>query len=692
MIEPGLDSPQCLEVGRFVTRADRAGPEHEWFDPNGYSYLWAAPFYELETVGGTPRMGAGKLALSKDDPTFVRPLRLVFDMDELERLPEDTEALGLPGLDDDLAAAVAKRFELRRLFVAPAGELTKKGLKAIASLTKLTHLVLPHELGDGALDVLSKLSGLRVLVCQGTGADAASLKKLAKLEALEVLALGDLDAKDKDLGVLEDVPLRAIDFARGGAITGSGLRGWKALRDLTIRGVDAKGLEAIVELQLEHLDLELGGAEEVDVTLLGQVKTLRSLSAPAAYEPLDWIAKLRDLRRLRLQRRSFRGPSLEPLGSLEHLVELCLPDSSVKDDELEPLAGLKELRALDLKSSMVTGRGLKHLAKLPRFERLNLFNNIYVDAPGLAEVAKLPALRVLNLGSCMHPFEDEQRTGLTDAGVAKLAKCKALRLLNVSGNVITPAAVKKVRKALPGCKVIAGYMVKRPFGDVMEEAKEALASGDLDAAEKGIERCAKEYPDMPAAHELAAELLVARRDLQGALAALDRVIDIDPTAEAFSARADARSKARDHEGAAADYRKALEADPSKHDHHLRVAEACFDGGDHAGAVAGYTALIDLCVRGEADARVWGQHSGALLTNRGCALLEMKKYAAAIADFDAAIGVEPKASNNWGNRAEARFKDGDFEAAIADAEHALELDPANATAKEYLAAAKKKLRR
>lgn len=687
---PLLDSPLCLEIGRLVTRLDLHGPEHEWFDPFAYSGLWAAPDWKVLPLGCTPRLGAAPIVAPESSSLLVRPLLFDQDPRQLELVPAETRGLFLDGIDDGAAEVVAERFALERLVVAPAGALTKRGYEAIASIEGLTHLVLPHVSSAKELALLAGLKNLRFLVLEGLDVDAEALRHLVRFEKLAHLHVGQMSADDAELAPLRSLPLETLSVAFWRCAKGAGLRGFERLRDLHLSRVDAAGFEAILSLrELEHLDLRV--EEEADMSRLAGLTKLRSLSVSPAHGELDWVARLRGLERLRLIDSGYREQSLEPVAKLERLVELCLPDRMRSDESLAPLGALTGLRALDLKSAGLTGSGLRHLAKLPRLERINLFNNFRIDPAGLSEVAKLPALRALNLGSCHHPFEDEQKSGLTDEGVARLAASRSLRRLDLRGNRISPAAVRAIRAALPDCRVDAAYMVRVPFGDLLQEADAMIDGGRLDEAEPILAKVVAAHPDHPDGHLVAARMLEARGDLQGAHAACTRAIEADGGPQGFVQRAAIRSKLGDHAGAVADHGAVLAADPSRDEHLLRRAESCFDGGDHRGAIAGYSALIERCVRGEAPAPLWGHHASALVGNRGCARIEIEEFAAAESDFEAALGMVPGDDNKLEGRAEARLGLGRAKEALADALSVLERDPRSKTALVVVEGARRLLR-
>jgi hypothetical protein len=93
------------------------------------------------------------------------------------------------------------------------------------------------------------------------------------------------------------------------------------------------------------------------------------------------------------------------------------------DELLERVSRLDHLTTLHLEGSRaVTDAGLRHLARLPALRRLNLSGTGISDR-GLATFAQLPALESLAL--CW--------TGITDAGMSALSACTRLRALDLGG-------------------------------------------------------------------------------------------------------------------------------------------------------------------------------------------------------------------------------------------------------------------
>ena len=86
-------------------------------------------------------------------------------------------------------------------------------------------------------------------------------------------------------------------------------------------------------------------------------------------------------------------------------------------------------------------------------------------------------------------------------------------------------------------------------------------------------------------------------------------------------------------------------------------------GDHAAAIADFERALEI------DPNLTGTYC-----NRGNAKNNMGDYAAAIADFDRALEVDSKDAFAHNNRGIAKQNMGDYAAAVADFDRALEIDP------------------
>lgn len=136
--------------------------------------------------------------------------------------------------------------------------------------------------------------------------------------------------------------------------------------------------------------------------------------------------------------------SLVHIGKLTGLRSLNLGDAQVSNAGLKSLAGLKNLESLDLGWTKDVGdAGLPLLAKLPRLKVLGLGGTKVTDA-GIPILGSFKKLQEVKLGG----------TAVTDRGFAALEGCKGLQTVHLGKkSKITPPAIDRLKKALPGCTV-----------------------------------------------------------------------------------------------------------------------------------------------------------------------------------------------------------------------------------------------
>jgi len=104
----------------------------------------------------------------------------------------------------------------------------------------------------------------------------------------------------------------------------------------------------------------------------------------------------------------------------------------------------------------------------------------------------------------------------------------------------------------------------------------------------------------------------------------------------------------------------------------RDVAACAQTQDNDAAIAGCARIID-------DGKVKPKGHAAAYYNRGNAHSAKGDFAAAIADYDAAIKLDPKNARALTNRGTAHSEKGDAEAAFADFDEAIKRDPRFASA-------------
>jgi len=159
---------------------------------------------------------------------------------------------------------------------------------------------------------------------------------------------------------------------------------------------------------------------------------------------LGYLKSLSELEFLSLKASSIRDAGLEHLKGLSKLKALDLSICYVSDSGMAHLKGLPKLEILDLNGTRVSGAGLVHLKKITTLLALNIGQNKNVTDVDVAHLKSLTNLRGLNLSAAK----------ITDAGLTHLRVLKRLEKLDLSLiSTITPAGVRELRRALPGCQI-----------------------------------------------------------------------------------------------------------------------------------------------------------------------------------------------------------------------------------------------
>jgi tetratricopeptide (TPR) repeat protein len=91
------------------------------------------------------------------------------------------------------------------------------------------------------------------------------------------------------------------------------------------------------------------------------------------------------------------------------------------------------------------------------------------------------------------------------------------------------------------------------------------------------------------------------------------------------------------------------------------------------------AILDACTRLIASGRYTGRDLAGIMLNRGNAYYNGQDYPRAIADYDEAIRLDPKASAAFSQRGNAYYAKGDLPHALADFNQAIALDMNNSDA-------------
>ena len=304
----------------------------------------------------------------------------------------------------------ADPFELVKIRLRGKPNLTDADLHPFAGLDNLEELDL-----DGSKSV--------------TDAGVISLKRLPHLNRLD---LTGTQVTDEGLGRLKESHLQDLPSLRflGLGVTRvtneglANLKGWTELRDLTLFGtaVTDVGLASLKELpQLEYLNLNSTKVTDAGLAHLSVLSELFALNVADTRVTGSGIGHLRGLKRLR---------------------ELGLGGVRITDAALARVDGMVHLQRLGLDRTSVTDAGLRHLSHLAELTFLDIGRTRIGDA-GLVHLKSLVNLQSLELNE----------TRVTDAGLPHLQQLKTLNEINLRRTRVTSAGAKRLRNALPGCRI-----------------------------------------------------------------------------------------------------------------------------------------------------------------------------------------------------------------------------------------------
>lgn len=292
-----------------------------------------------------------------------------------------------------------------------------------------------------------------------------SLELLASLKSLRSLNLADSSFSDASLSALDGVsPLLVSLDLRGCQLSNkatTSIARFTALRVLRFSGkngktsIDDDGIKALAACNsLKVLALD-------DLTFVGTVGLESLAGLPDLLElymagtivddaSCHFIASLRKLKKLRLARTQVGDPGLEALSECSTLEDLDLSENSlITDAGMAHLAKLSALRKLNLWRVQITDSGILMLAPLTKMEWLNLDNTRLSDA-GLPVLTDMNALTFLHLGS----------TQITEAGASSLFHLKNLKDLKLTRTAMASSdtAVVDLKNNLPSTVIQTEYV------------------------------------------------------------------------------------------------------------------------------------------------------------------------------------------------------------------------------------------
>lgn len=277
-------------------------------------------------------------------------------------------------------------------------------------------------------------------------ATADNVKELGRFPELATVGTGPIALSDAIIADLAAIP-KLVALRVSARDSGAGLSHLDRLVKVTsLAIVDPIALDDKVLAQIRFParleSLTIPGSELTDDGLasLESLDHLQQLDLDA-YKVTDAglhrLRGLKKMRRLQLKGTGATGAALLDLpwrGELERL-----GGQFFDDERLRYLEGLSKLTHLDLQLSKVTDAGLMHMPKLPALRVLNL-GSTSVTGTGMSALAGIDTLEEINLTSC---------TAVTDEALSKLERMQNLKRLFLFSTPITPAGAKALKKAIP---------------------------------------------------------------------------------------------------------------------------------------------------------------------------------------------------------------------------------------------------
>lgn len=390
-------------------------------------------------------------------------------MEELDALPDDTDALGIIHFEQDYWGArdLSRFTRLRRLQI-PADQLERA-----AACVTVEELFISDNFPDHRFKLLKNWTQLRAITTGGVagwpsfgGLGLRHLPNPERLTDLNIWGCTDAGAGE----IAKCINLKSLSVGAQ-YLTDSGVQkisGLSSLRSFEISGFSALTDESLRSLaKVQSLEVvQVPNAKAVTgagLEAIAAVKSLRVLNLKGCTVTgtgLGALQKHPALEDLNLSWTSIRTAGLEALATCPNLRLLDLEGcKALTSDGLAKIVGAK-LRGLNLRWCSLAGAGaLESLNAFPTLEELNLERCRWVTDTAISGL-KLPKLRKLNCygTNCVSggdpsglPVIEEVVFGLdlfkgTDLGRWKPAMLMSLRLSAVES--LVPEALEAVGRML----------------------------------------------------------------------------------------------------------------------------------------------------------------------------------------------------------------------------------------------------
>jgi hypothetical protein len=153
--------------------------------------------------------------------------------------------------------------------------------------------------------------------------------------------------------------------------------------------------------KLEWLEVGGGSATSSGIANLKNCPAIRRLyvhDIDLGGDSFEWLAGLKDLEALSLQRTKVDGNVLKNLKS-PNLIVLNLSGNLITDADMDQIASLKRLEVLALADTKISGDGIAKLEGMPRLNELNV-TNCDINDRDLERFLTMPNLRIVYAAGC----------------------------------------------------------------------------------------------------------------------------------------------------------------------------------------------------------------------------------------------------------------------------------------------------
>ena len=245
------------------------------------------------------------------------------------------------------------------------------------------------------------------------------LKGLTNLRNLSIVNAGITDKAVKTIA--EAFPnLRSLDLSSNENLTGEALKSIATLKDLEV---------------LTIIYCAFGDFGMIDVASLPRLRALDIRANMVGNTGLGFLAKIQSLRSLKHRSSSVDDYGMEALTQAMNLESLLMQDFEITDATGELLKKFEKLRELEVFRCKGFGpQGVLELKGMP-LTRLTLRDLESMDDSGMEVFRELPTLRRLYL---------IELPSVSDAGLASLAFLKELEVLDIGEVPMTDESLKVI--------------------------------------------------------------------------------------------------------------------------------------------------------------------------------------------------------------------------------------------------------